>query len=300
MSLVEIRGTITGGAPSNGGAAVDRIEGYWRTADGDVLAATALSDADGAYRLRIERDPSDSRSESRLVVRVVGPDGATLGESEPIAAPKRRATVNLTLESGEAATRSEFHDLLAKVTEVQPPAALEHLTGRDTAALATKVGTPKTRVEALVRASRLASTLELPLDAAYGLVRGGHATDVEDVAALPPSAVERTLDEAARAGTIPPLAPEVGAAVLDRLHRERSDRTPVAELMGRSSGTVAREHWSAGYDARASRPWPICGRPAAWPALTSSPSFATARPRLASTATRDSAWWCPTSHCRRS
>src|SRR5438445_534315 len=97
MATVEIKGTITGGAPSNGASIVDRIDAYWRSGDGDVLAATALSDAGGEYRLRIDADPAAGRPEDRLVVRAVGSDGSTLGVSDPIVPPKRRATVNLTV-----------------------------------------------------------------------------------------------------------------------------------------------------------------------------------------------------------
>src|SRR5262249_39633476 len=91
-AAIVLKGTATEHA--TGAAAPGAlVSAYWRTPDGDALAGSGVSDDGGNYRLRLGATTPDAPHQ--LVVRIVDSEGRTLGEAEPLAVPRRSATVDV-------------------------------------------------------------------------------------------------------------------------------------------------------------------------------------------------------------
>ena len=220
------------------------VNAYWRTPEGDVLAGSGLSDASGRYRLRIGL-PSGNAPRHDVVVRVLDAAGAAIGESDPRAAPTKSATVDVRIGPAGGDALPEAGRLADKLRERSPA----DLRAKDAKPLAAEIGETGERVRSFATAARLSGSLGAPTEVVYALLREGQPAKPESLSSVSRPALRKSLRSAVRAGIIAePAAADVDA-LFDGLRTERSDATPVVDLLGPqratlppSLGKALREH----------------------------------------------------------
>ena len=231
-SAITVTGTVLGHTTGEAAGAV--VNAYWRMPGGDALAGSGISDQSGQYRLRIAAAGDGARRD--LVVRVVDAGGQTIGESGTRHAPRRRATVNVQIAPVGLEALPEAGRLAEKLRGRSPA----DLKAKEIKPLAAEIGETGERVRAFATAARLSGSLGAPAEVLYALQRQGQPTTPGHLSSVPASAIRRALKTAVQQGIIHKPADADVTALFDGLRAERSDRTPVVDLLGASADAVSR------------------------------------------------------------
>jgi hypothetical protein len=207
--------TVTGaarGQTTGGLAARAVVNAYWRTPHGETLVGSSVSDVDGQYRLRIAAAAVNG-ARPDLVVRVIGDAGEIIGESDPVAAPRRRAKVDVQIALAGVDALPEAGRLAEKLRE-RLPASLE---AKEIKPLAAEIGETAERVRTFARAARLSGSLGVPVDVIYALLRQGHPSDVEKLSSVTAAALHKSLKSAVKERIIDAPADTAVSAQAGRL-----------------------------------------------------------------------------------
>jgi len=206
---------------------------HWRTPGGFTLAGSGISDKSGQYRLRMAAAPGDWARRD-FVVRVVDAGGETIGETSAGHAPRKRATVHVRIPPVGLAALPEAGRLAEKLRGRSPA----DLKAREIVRLAAEIGETGERVRAFATAVRLSGLLGAPAELLYALQ--GQPTRLEHLSSVPESAIRKALRSAVHEGIIGEPADADVSALFDGLRAERSDRTPVVDLLGPSADAIPR------------------------------------------------------------
>src|SRR5262245_50063221 len=166
-----ISGRVQAGAAKNL-APSHKVDAYVRSSGLDVLVGSAISGRDGGYRIRLLLNvPTSTRlPQGELVLRVLDSSANTIAESKPQKLRRLRSEIDLLL-CGEADRASpELEQTRARIEPHLNGKTLDGLHASDLSALAKASGEPAARIGKLTRAAKLASAIDVPVAASYGLL----------------------------------------------------------------------------------------------------------------------------------
>jgi hypothetical protein len=191
----------------------------------DETAAETMVNRAGWYRLAYAPATGSDSADVSLVVRLRGPDGAPIVESDPLLSPPGRARVDLRPPAGTGQI-SEYLQLQRRVgAELQAGVAgLDALAPEVVEEVASWLHLETDRLLLLQQARLLEAENGLPGALFYGLGRCGLPLALEDLAEVPLAQLRTTVEEAVAGGiTCREILPGL-EATLDRLGERVVDR----------------------------------------------------------------------------
>ena len=199
----EVVGQVKGRVPEGATA-----RAVWRTlyegiVDEKVVAETGV-DAAGWYRIRYQPPAYDrDTSDSSLAIQLYGPEGRLLGESAPLLAPPRRATIHVRLTLTPALP-SEYTTLEQEVAEGLS-AGVSAIEGAEESVIeevSAWLDVDSDQLALLQRARALEGETGLPAPLFYAMGRNGVGPALDDLVDVPIHELRTTIDEAVANGIV--------------------------------------------------------------------------------------------------
>jgi hypothetical protein len=168
------------------------------------LIGEAQTDATGNYQITYTAGQLHHAEDSAdLMIRVLSADGRVLGASPTLFDAPPVAVIDLEIPTSPTGRLSEWEETLGEITPILEGVALADLTDDDLAFLFGETRIDRQHLEFVRQAAKLSKRTQIPAEAFYGWARENLLLNLDQLLALPDSALGGALSKAVDANIVP-------------------------------------------------------------------------------------------------